>query len=677
MPADPAAAIQLVDNGSLDGQLTSHGQPVTFALVGGDLVGTINGTTEVIRIEITGAVDNGDGTVTYSYTTTLSEPVQHADVGNNENSITLTGVDFTVTDSDGDPVDGSFNIAIVDDVPSVLDKSNLVFANTNNDDGGPLPGGTGVFDYNIGADTRTSFSSSNSDFSAITLSGSVDGTFISNPSVTWNSENASTAVFLISFDYAPNPDDPSITTTATGTLTFDKVAGTYTVELNEPIQSFTVSSTSDALGFTEYQVPPNGTGSPEVVVAQLETDFFVQFTGGAATGGGNSVPLSSNNSDNDANTGYEGGDFFTAPQSSVQVSNISAGVGGNTLQRGEVLDLDFHKTNPGSDTSLTPDATASAMFLKFDGIGASDDLVVILKLVDAGADGILGTGDDAFTTKAIVVDSTDIYKFGDTLPTGYGVTLDNNDGLVIIESNDYNGAGENWLIYGAQILSSTEGISGSGIDLNSGTGNSGASTGTDSFGADTTDGDVIKITDIGFVTSTTETEDANLSFEFEVVDADGDSTGIQTLDVTIEGSTTFTGSDLADSIQGSDGDDVLNGGGGDDILNGGGGDDILAGGLGQDTFVWKASDVGGVGDPAGDTVTDFNVAQDDVLDVADLLGDGLAMNAVESDGHLQLQFSDGGNVVQTIDLANVAVADNAAATNLMNQLIADGNIVNT
>ena len=47
----------LVDTAALDGQLHTHdGQSVTFALVGSDLVGTVNaGATEVIRIHITGA----------------------------------------------------------------------------------------------------------------------------------------------------------------------------------------------------------------------------------------------------------------------------------------------------------------------------------------------------------------------------------------------------------------------------------------------------------------------------------------------------------------------------------------------------------------------------------------------------------------------------------------------
>ncbi|PWE18606.1 hypothetical protein DDZ18_03100 [Marinicauda salina] len=125
VPADAIGAIALLDDPALDGQLSSGGQSVTFALDGnGDLVGTIdNGDTEVIRISITGATDNGDGTVTYDYTATLSQPLDH-DSGSLENIETLLGVGFEVTDGDdGDTAQGSFDVSIVDDVPQANDDT--------------------------------------------------------------------------------------------------------------------------------------------------------------------------------------------------------------------------------------------------------------------------------------------------------------------------------------------------------------------------------------------------------------------------------------------------------------------------------------------------------------------------------------------------------------------------
>jgi hypothetical protein len=57
------------------------------------------------------------------------------------------------------------------------------------------------------------------------------------------------------------------------------------------------------------------------------------------------------------------------------------------------------------------------------------------------------------------------------------------------------------------------------------------------------------------------------------------------------------------------------------------------------------------------------------------LTDGLTMTAVEASGHLQLQFSNGSGVVQTIDLNNVVVTDNAAAQTMLNNLLNGNHIV--
>ena len=74
------------------------------------------------------------------------------------------------------------------------------------------------------------------------------------------------------------------------------------------------------------------------------------------------------------------------------------------------------------------------------------------------------------------------------------------------------------------------------------------------------------------------------------------------------------GGDGDDVIYGGDGDDWLWGGAGDDILHGGNGNDLLHGGEGADTFLFL-SGVTGV-----DTVLDFTLSDQDVLDVSDLLG---------------------------------------------------------
>jgi len=154
--------------------------------------------------------------------------------------------------------------------------------------------------------------------------------------------------------------------------------------------------------------------------------------------------------------------------------------------------------------------------------------VVVLKLVD--------TETLAHTTRALIVDNTDILKLGNVLTPDYHIVLDNNDGAVIIESNDFNGAGEHFVMTGAQILTSTEGITGSALNFNSQTGLSGASTTAQSFGATTTDGDVIKISDIGIMTNQTSTLDSHLEFKFAIKDADLDASPTQTLNAYIAGS---------------------------------------------------------------------------------------------------------------------------------------------
>ena len=91
----------------------------------GDLVGK-DGSTEVIRIHITGAslTNAATGEVTYTYSTTLSQPIKHASLDgqagdNSENSALLSGVTFEVTDKDTDTTQGTFSVTIVDDVPSI------------------------------------------------------------------------------------------------------------------------------------------------------------------------------------------------------------------------------------------------------------------------------------------------------------------------------------------------------------------------------------------------------------------------------------------------------------------------------------------------------------------------------------------------------------------------------
>jgi T1SS-143 domain-containing protein len=594
--------------------LTSKGTTIEWEVTNGGhtLTGTA-GSATIVTITIT---DAG------VYAVTLSGQIDH------ENTSVEDEASFNVglTVSDGTAsAQGNLTVTVEDDSPVISAVTDLIYSNSSN----PTPGGTGVFDYNIGADARTSYDAAHSDFATITLAGTVGTAAIVDPTLTWSFEDASSAIFDISFSYQADPSSSTLTA-ATGTLSFDKVNGTYTVQLDAPISSFTVLTTSNALGFQGYvegSSTQDNSGPAPVTVAQLSSNFFVQFTGDQETGGQSPVNLSAGTT-NPGDNAYTNGELFFAPNNQVTVSSVAAGVADNTMQNGEVLDFDFFTFNPTGFSSTTPDARANGIFLKFDGIGNNEDLVIVLKLTDPD--------DNSTITKAIVVDNADMYKFGDALPAGYGITLGQNDGAVIIESNDYNGAGENYVISGAQVLVSTEGITGTGIDLNS----NGASTGTETFSttADsgnnhggTWDGDVIKIIDIGFVTETTSTANANLNFlGVSVVDADGDATAVQNLDVTVVGSTTYAGTADDEVFQGSAANETMTGGGGNDIF-----------------------DFNSMTD-AADVVTDFHIgntlsdANADVLDISEILPAATegATSAGTLSGYVTLQEVGGNTVVQ-------------------------------
>jgi Ca2+-binding RTX toxin-like protein len=119
------------------------------------------------------------------------------------------------------------------------------------------------------------------------------------------------------------------------------------------------------------------------------------------------------------------------------------------------------------------------------------------------------------------------------------------------------------------------------------------------------------------------------------------------------------------------------GGAGDDVIFGGAGNDVISGGAGADQFVWNDADVGVAGAPAVDVINDFNAAEGDVLNLSDLLSDSTENNSItglEHNGHLELQISNGNNVIQKIDITSIAVANDAAAVDQLNTMLANGTI---
>lgn len=419
---------------------------------------------------------------------------------------------------------------------------------------------SGSFGYDIGSDQHSAafYTGGGSDFVdsnnsltgvQISLTGTVDNAqnpSITNAVATLTAETASSASFDFSFHYDKDPITAGVQdATAAGTLVFDKNADTYTLTLTDAIDGFSF----DVLHTNELfaKQPTGNTGHPLIVAEQLTSNtdpnpFFVQFTGNSTTQqigfGFNSTGDGATVGDTTFNNGGATHDMVTnLKEDWVSATQATNGVAGDTIQKGELLTLRFFQENilgdvnpgaPGGGTERTdPTATSSGVVIKFDGIGNSEDLVVILDLKDANGNEV---------TRAVNVENSDLIKGNANVPSPYNAefTLDNNDALLIIEQNDYTVAGETYKIQGIQIMQSANGLEGDAINLNGAAGLNGGSSATSNLTAwDPNDNDVLKIVDIGFVQQTSGTIDANLDFAFNIADADGDLLGVQHIAVQV------------------------------------------------------------------------------------------------------------------------------------------------
>ncbi|EJM10475.1 hypothetical protein PMI21_05260, partial [Pseudomonas sp. GM18] len=409
------------------------------------------GATDVFTFSLTAAG---------AYTFTLLKPLDHA-AGNNENDITINlGTLLQATDKDSDTVTAAAEklvITVDDDTPIVTTKSNLIYANSSNGSLVTDHGGTGVFGYSIGADTHaTPYSASNSDFLSVALTGvTVGANAITNKSVSWVSETDSQATFNVGFTYVSNNPAQGATSNATGTLVFDKVADTYTLKLDQEIQSFSILNTStpgNPLQGYAFNSDTTVGSNPPVSVMTLASNFFVQFEG---FGVNNGTPQT---------FAYDSGTgLFSNDRRYVTVSSDSIGAASDTLQSDEVIDLDFYKANPkGHTDSAIERATSKAIFMEFTqaGIGAGKDMVVVLKLVDDVS--------GATINRTFIVGNSagndDVLN--DSVPA-YGFVAKAQNGIVVFESNDYNfNSSEHYSIQGAQVVTSTQNTSGTGYQLN-------------------------------------------------------------------------------------------------------------------------------------------------------------------------------------------------------------------
>ena len=510
--------------------LTS-GAPTGFTYVAdGTSLLVKQGTTTVLTLTMVAA--------TGAYSVVQNNPIVHA-AGLNENNQAFT-ISYRVTDGDGDTVDGTLGINVDDDTP--------VIGTAPVQDVDPTLGATswtfsGDFAYSIGADQRgpTYSSAADSDFAELALSGSANDVAIVDPTVTWDSENLDAATFNVSFKYDHDRNAATAPELVEGTLVFDKVNDTYTFEM-DPLQTTQDVTLGEGTGYETYDVDgtsPSSGPSP-VATGKLGEGFYIQITGFEA-------PLSAG-----GNTAVAAGELVSGTQAPVTLSSTALGVSGNTIQAGEAANINFFQTDPKGDLGATNFSYATDFFIKFDGYETeSDDLLLIVSLADANDPSIT-------TTRAIYVDQGDVYENDtdntDLVGTKYEALilndpadpndpfLDNNDALLIVESNDFNiQTGDNWLIKGIQILSNDAGLTGSAINLNRDVGADGASStsaqpvsglvGPGNTIAEDTSTNPLKIIDAGFSTTTTTPATLDLTLDFKVVDSDSDFTAVQTIDI--------------------------------------------------------------------------------------------------------------------------------------------------
>ena len=124
----------------------------------------------------------------------------------------------------------------------------------------------------------------------------------------------------------------------------------------------------------------------------------------------------------------------------------------------------------------------------------------------------------------------------------------------------------------------------------------------------------------------------------------------------------LSGTAATDLIFGLAGNDTLSGGAGADKLDGGIGIDILTGGSGADAFVWNAGDQAS----GPDTLTDFSIADGDVLDLQNLLV-GFGGGSVLSD-FVQITQS-GGDTTVSVDVDGAS-----GGSNFVDLVVLQGNV---
>ncbi len=524
--ATPVSPATTIDSGLVDAQTneavllrmnTTTGAVEGYSATGGVVFTVSVSATGTVTLDQVRAVEHNDSTDAIEAGASAAKLVGTGLIG-------LTRTD-TITDGDGDTASSSATIdltgalAFEDAGPSVTTTDAVATHGSNI---------VGTFDANFGADGNAT---SNIGVTLNSFSGTVGGLAITGATVGSSTVVGNTVDYTVSFTYQTSA---TTTATATGHIVFDTVLDKYTVRLDAPLQSFETYSTATALSTTGYDT--QGNNSPEIVVQKYADDFYAVLTAstgpsGSATGllaGGDAV--------------FTPGEILTETSTTyLNISTATIGAGSDTIQSDQLINIDFYRSNPVTGTGVnavvtgTDKETASSVSIVLDQLNyGKEDIAILLKLT-----AIDGTSAD--TTKLLIANSTSDYVLNSE---GYYV--------VTVNSSDFDAA--KYQISGIQVMTSTEGLTGTGYALSNGAAVTLTSSGSDL--ADTSDSDIVKIIRIETTTTSATTQDVNLTFNGVVTDGDGD-TAPFSFDAALVSNQLVVNPNADGSLTGGSGSDVL------------------------------------------------------------------------------------------------------------------------
>jgi VCBS repeat-containing protein len=560
-----------------------------------------------------------------AWTYTLSGPITDGE-GVESDSVT-----YTVTDSDGSTGQGTLSVSIVDDIPSNIEPDGTFILNVVDETALNALDIDGDIDNNYGADQggTVKFNIANATDSGMTSALAPIYFYLSSDGMTL----IGSTYFDITNDPQPLADDADVLA--------DKV---FTVELSP-------SGNPDDYSFTLHKAVDGGVsgfntelGSWDFQGGNTDFAFYTDLSGSDLP----SVLLTP--------TGISG-ERINGTASEAGVTGQGSGGGGQNIGLNEGIRVDYVENVGGTPTQTAYDEGSPAHTF--------DDHVVV-----NGAEATFAISSGTSTVMIEAFDDLDGNDVGDGTSDDITKITINGTAFTVDDNTTLPG-------YVITFIGNTVQISGIQDDDSVVVFTDDGFTSLEYHYVDS-DPDDSTFALGGFGASTLDPgEQVVFDLALELTDADGDTASGSINVVLAPEATTDLGTIGDDILVGSGLDDVIYAGLGDDSLTGGAGNDILSGGEGEDLFIWNTADLGDAVTPAEDVIKDFSVAENDVIDLSNVLGDGTSydIDAVEVDGVMQLQISNNSaEIVQTINVESISVIDDSDAQTQLANLLASNNI---